>query len=274
MKYILSFRESSEGGAVTPGMLTQENGQTIPATDLRLASKIVFLVHGYNVDEAEGKDKLLRLADMLPSMQDAAFVATLWPGDHWMGGLSYPLEWRDARDTSTRFARFIGDNLRREVPLYFVTHSLGARVAMDTIRSVWQSGFNVKQICLMAPAIDDDSLSDFRVYRRATEEADRVTVLSSVNDEILGLAYPVGDLLYTAFHENEYWDLALGYHGPKSEPDLNQSVPGNVFHVPTPDDRGVDHGDYLPEQTPNDEQESAAAFADKVLTGMTNPQYI
>lgn len=147
--------------------------------------------------------------------------------------------------------RFIGDNLRRDVPLSFATHSLGARVAMGTVRTVCQIGFRIEQICLMAPAIDDDSLSDARIYRRATNHSRRVSVLSSVEDEVLKLAYPVGDLLYTLFHRGERWDQALGYHGPKPESEFHQPVPENVYHVAIPEGRHADHGDYLPDENPN-----------------------
>lgn len=275
MKYLLSFRESPKGGAVARGVLTRADGQSRdPIADLFLEKRVVFLLHGYNVDLKDGKEKLLRFADRLPSMQDAALVATLWPGDHWLGAFSYPFEWRDARDTSAQLVRFIGDNLRRNVPLSFVTHSLGARVAMDTVRKICQIGFRIEQICLMAPAIDDDSLSDVRVYLRATKHSRRVSVLSSVEDKVLKLAYPVGDLLYTLFYRGEMWDQALGYHGPRPEPELGQSVPENVYHVAIPPLRGADHGDYLPDKSPNDKQKSAAFFANAALKGANSPRYI
>lgn len=275
MKYFLSFRESPKGGAVAPGVLTRADGNSRdPIADLFLEKCVVFLLHGYNVDLKDGKDKLLQFAESLPSMKDAALVATLWPGDHWLGAFSYPFEWRDAWDTSAQFARFIGDNLRRDVPLSFVTHSLGARVAMDTVRKICQIGFRIEQICLMAPAIDDDSLSDFRVYRRATNHSRRVSVLSSVEDEVLKFAYPVGDLLYTLFYRGESWDQALGYHGPMPEPEFHQQVPENVYHVAIPEGRHAKHGDYLPDKIPNDEQRSAAFFANATLKGANSPRYI
>jgi esterase/lipase superfamily enzyme len=245
-----------------------------PIADLFLEKCVVFLLHGYNVNFNDGKDKLLQFAERLPSMKDAALVATLWPGDHWVGPFSYPFEWRDARDTSAQLVRFIGDNLRRDVPLSFVTHSLGARVAMDTVRTIYQIGFRIEQVCLMAPAIDDDSLSDVRVYRRATNHSRRVSVLSSVEDEALKFAYPVGDLLHTLFYRGESWDQALGYHGPMPESEFHQPVPENVYHVAIPPSRGADHGDYLPDKNPNDEQKSAAFFANAALKGVESPRYI
>lgn len=275
MKYLLNFRESRKGGAVARGVLTRTDGQSRdPIADLLLEKSVVFLLHGYDVNFDKGKEKLSRFADSLPSMKDAALVATLWPGDHWLGAFSYPFEWRDARDTAVQFARFIGDNLRRDVPLSFVTHSLGARVAMDTVRTICQIGFRIEQICLMAPAVDDDSLSDARVYRRATNHSRRVSVLSSVEDEVLKLAYPVGDLLYTLFYRGERWDQALGYHGPRLEPEFHQPVPENVYHVAIPSSRGADHGDYLPDEIPNEEQKSAAFFANAALRGAQSPRYI
>lgn len=78
MKYLLSLRELPNGGAVARGVLTRADGQSRdPIADLLLEKCVVFLLHGYNVDLKDGKEKLLRFADSLPSMQDAALVATL-----------------------------------------------------------------------------------------------------------------------------------------------------------------------------------------------------
>lgn len=274
MRFILSFREAANGGAVKSGTLTRVDQQSSdPEADLATAARIVFLIHGYNVDEAEGREKLLALANSLQQLQNTALVAVLWPGDHWLGGLSYPFEWRDARDTSIELVRFVR-NVPRRIPLSFATHSLGARVAMDALNTIWQLGYDIEQICLMAPAVDDDSLSDFRVYRAATERAQRVAVLSSVNDKVLRFTYPAGDLLYTLFYENEQLDCALGYRGPTEEPDHDQPVPGNVYHTPTPQSRGVGHADYLPPASdPNDKQLSATRYCESVLVGDASPTY-
>jgi len=97
-----------------------------------------------------------------------------------------------------------------------------------------------------------------------------LAVLASKKDKVLRFAYPVGDLLqaFVFFWKGEI-GLALGYHGPK--PIGKHSVPGQVHHVQIPDGRESDHGDYIPGNSPNGEQLSAARFADEVLQGAITP---
>ena len=82
MIYILDFRGANFGGPVVPGRIVQIGG-LLTEDDLRLESKVTFLLHGYNVSREEGRESLLRLANELPSAADGAVVAVLWPGDHW-----------------------------------------------------------------------------------------------------------------------------------------------------------------------------------------------
>ena len=88
MKYVLSFRIKNTGGPVVPGRLVVEAGLGTYES-LQVESKIMLLVHGFNVNLANGKTGLLTLADMLPSAGTDGIVAVLWPGDHWLGPLSY-----------------------------------------------------------------------------------------------------------------------------------------------------------------------------------------
>lgn len=272
MNYLLSFRGKRKGGPVVPGRL--EAGPGLGTLDgLRLEPKITVLLHGFNVNYEEGRGSLLRFATLLPSAQDGAIVATLWPGDHWLGPLNYSFEGRDADDTALELARFLGDVVRPTASIALVGHSLGCRVAMMTADRLVSAGHDPRQVCLMAAAIDDYSLASPEAFLAATHGVARVAALSSQKDKVLRFAYPVGDLFQAFVFADDTVGLALGYHGPRPHKASGTSVPANVLDTRIPNERKVGHGDYLPDKTPNSEQRSAARFADAVLAGADSPGY-
>lgn len=280
MNYLLDFRERDTGGAVVPGVLTRlSDGASgdVAERSLQVEPNITFLLHGFNVSRAEGRTGLDRLSLRLSAAQGGGIVAVLWPGDHWTGFVSYPFEGRDADDTADELARFIVLVVHSGTPLSFVTHSLGARVAMEAMISLLEEDYSVTQVCLMAAAIDDYSVSSSEDYRVVVEEAGRVAVLSSKEDEVLKYVYPAADLLQSfIFFWRESFGLALGYHGPRPDED-GGPVPSNVLHEAIPEARNSDHGDYIPDPmaSPKSQanQKSAAKFADEVIGGNANPTY-
>jgi pimeloyl-ACP methyl ester carboxylesterase len=285
MIYQLAFRKDDSGGPVVPGQLkVMPNGPEGPAATalLALEPRVTFLIHGFNVNREEGATGLGNLAQCLNSALGAAVVSVLWPGDHWLGPLSYPSEGRDADDTAAQFARFIGDVVPPLTSLSFVTHSMGARVAMETIERLLGRAYRFDQLCLMAPAVDDTCLASLNAYRATVENCNRVAVLSSKEDEVLKYAYPAGDLLQAFAFWHDTAGSALGYRGPRSH-DPSGGVPDNVLHKMIGVDRNSDHGDYIPEFAPGGaqpdnrthrNQESAARFADQVIGCRQDPDYV
>jgi pimeloyl-ACP methyl ester carboxylesterase len=272
MNYLLSFRSKRKGGPVVPGFL--ERGPGLGTLDsLRLESKIAVLLHGFNVNYEKGKGSLLRFAKLLPSAQDGAVIATLWPGDHWLGPLNYSFEGRDADDTAFELARFLGDVVRPTASIALVGHSLGCRVVMETADRLISAGHDPRQICLMAAAVDDYSLASPEAYLAATNGAGRVAALSSKKDTVLRFSYPVGDLFQAFVFSDDTAGQALGYHGPRPHKASGTPVPPNVLDTRIPNDRKVAHSDYLPDESPNKEQKSAARFADAFLAGADSPVY-
>lgn len=282
MNFVLDLRQRSVGGPVVPAVLriAPSGPFGTPAEEmLALAERITFLIHGFNVSRDDGTQKLSNLATFLPESSNAALVAVLWPGDHKFGFWSYSFEGRDADDSAAELAKFVERVVPTRTSLSFVTHSLGARVALESATGLSRSGYAVKHVCLMAPAIDDFSLATDADYGAAVEAAIRVAVLSSTSDMVLKFAYPAGDLLQSFFFLRDEFGLALGYHGPKAK--SGGPVPANVLHVAIPKARDSDHDHYLPEYTSTtqpkgkrqDNQKSAARFADRVISGDVSPDY-
>jgi hypothetical protein len=270
-RFILTLRNRPVGGPVVPGRLA---GGCLNC--FRTATKITFLVHGFNVSAGEGSRSLARLADLLPFAQrNGALVSVLWPGDSWAGAISYAWEGHDANLSAHELAKFIDLYAAKTASLFFVSHSLGARVVMTTVGLLKAKARDVSRACLMAPAIDADSLADPGVYRRSAESARRVAVLSSTEDRVLKLAYPAGDLFQAFAFFDETSGVALGLRGPRKHE--KYGVPENVHDRRINPARRCDHGHYIfdpgASATAQHNQTSAAAYANAVLQGDPDPQY-
>lgn len=277
MIYLLDFRASNTGGAVVPGRLVTQTGLGTEA-DLRAETSVAFLVHGFNVNRPGGVDTLRRLAQQLPPGIGTGYVGVLWPGDHWVRAISYPFEGNDADDTAKELTKYIRLVVPKGTELSFVSHSLGARVVMETIKALKRADYPIRQVSLLAAAIDDFSLARPRDYSAAVAKTDRVAVLASRRDRVLTLAYPAGDALQAfIFFRRDDAGLALGSRGPK--PSGNDRVPLQVYHEQIPDPRGSDHDHYFPgdpaTQPPAVTQNQAAAvrFSADVLRGVLQPKY-
>lgn len=272
MIYFLDFRGKDCGGPVLPGRIVAVQGvKSGTEDDLRREARVVFLVHGFNVDRASGQRNLNSLATELRSVPDAALVAVTWPGDSWANALSYPLEGNDADDTASELSRFIQRVIMPGTPLSFVSHSLGARVVMETLKRLPLAQYEIAQICVMAAAIDDFSFAARADYRPQIESASRVAVLASQRDTVLKFAYPAGDLLQSfLFFWKDTPGLALGLRGPRAID--GEDVPKCVLHEQIPDGDEVNHSDYLGDVA-NKRPRAAARYADAVIAGVDRPVY-
>lgn len=304
--YFLDFRGGSSfrGDVLAPGGLWKKpqsfldsvfgtgNARGADWPDLRKEQRVTFLVHGFNVSREAGQTALSRLANDMPSIHNGAIVVVTWPGDHSMVPINFASYlWRknDANDCGREFERFCKRSLAPDAILSFVSHSLGARVVMESMSRL-QDRFTIDRVCLMAAAIDDDSLADPDQYRQAVKAAGRVAVLASEKDFILQQTYqpgqhPVrtllapGSLFLTA--------KALGYSGPKPRTEKvfwYHSIPETIHHEQIHSDRNVGHLDYVDsgrrprrmnakQKARRSKVDAAANFADHVMRGDSHPSY-
>ncbi len=278
MKYLITFRDRCKGGPVSSARFVDGEGLG-SGSDLFGESRLVFLLHGFNRCQEEGRASLLGLADLLNAESTWGVVAVLWPGDHGLGKVSYSFEGRDADDTAALLARFI-ECSAPPVPVSFVAHSLGCRVALETVKRLRLENRAVEEVCLFAAAVDADSLASSEAYSEDARGAQRVTVLSSRRDKVLKFAYPVGDFLQAFLFRRDDFGLALGFRGPRDH--KGGSVPDSVTGVEIPKSSGVGHGDYFPspwrEESEGYEEKrrrqlAAGSFAARVLAGDGMPKY-
>lgn len=280
--FVLHLRDQEVGGAVTSGRLYRIMGSAEIEWDDRLPDfttatrgrRLIVLLHGYNNSRSVGRDQLVRFMNMLASGgSDDVMLAVLWPGDGFAKALTYPFEGRDADDTASALSSWIIANADRSASIAFVGHSLGCRVVMETALRLARrtESLRIDRICLMAPAIDNDSLgrAGATCYVDATLAADRIAVLASEEDLVLRFAYPLGDLAQTIL-SGERWGRALGRTGP-NEHAVN--VLARLEPVPKADPaRDIDHGDYLdidkaiPKQTVAESEKFALQFFGRMPT--------
>ena len=145
---------------------------------------------------------------------------------------------------------------------------LGCRVAMQTVQQLYIKSIDVAQVCLMAAAIDNDSLAEVANYRAAAQYAGRTAVLYSPSDMVLRAAYPAGNLLSAFLHWSATTDTALRFTGPRACSDGSIADRVRATGIPAPNK--VNHGDYLPnyDGTANCMQLLAARYANAVLAGL------
>jgi len=198
---------------------------------------VLIATHGFNVNRADGISCLSNWASLLQLPQSSAFVGLLWPGDSvWAHGLDYPGEALVANQAGSMAAEFINANFRQAASVSFASHSLGARVVLSTISNL---SLPVRRLLLMAPAIDDDCLTT--EFQTTAAKIGAISVLSSKKDEVLSVAFPLGNLFAGIIAEGHpWWRAALGHCGPAAPWPANFQAPFAI-----PDNWNFEHGNYL-----------------------------
>lgn len=191
-------------------------------------SKLVLLIHGFNVTEDDAFATYRRfcteqqqLADLDASANvadDRAFIEVDWPGGidaakavSWAG---YWLAISQAKELGPRIAADLDAAARRfgHLTLDIVAHSLGCRLAIETLRALGPN-ITVTGIVFQAAAVDVEQLEsaqDRYGLRSALLNARcRIHSLYSEGDQVLLLAFPGGQALEAAGWKKV--PTALGY---------------------------------------------------------------
>jgi hypothetical protein len=245
MTNFLDVRHAPVGGGLAPSVACFAGTSLADYSGIRsedlvasIKSKDVLIVaHGFNVDRAAGIASLSNWASLLHPPESVSFVGLLWPGDSvWAHGLDYPEEPKIANEAGELVAQFIDNNFSGAASISFASHSLGARVILQTINHL---NLPVRRAILMAGAIDDNCLNT--EFADAVAKVDEISLLSSNKDEVLSVDFPVGNFfagIIAAGHP--WWRAALGHCGPVHPRPENVRVP---FEIPR--NWKYQHGDYL-----------------------------
>jgi hypothetical protein len=238
----LSARSLPVGGGVGPISVLDENNVIHSLADVQASTQgydVLFVTHGFNVNQPDGLQKLSDWSSLL-SIGNTVVIGLLWPGDaRWIHVIDYPVEGNEAMAAGKLFAAAINANCSAALSISLASHSLGARVVLETL-----SGLNlsVRRLLIMAGAIDSTCL--IAEYATAAQKVQQISILASASDDVLEWAFPTGNFVSGIFsHGLPYVHTALGREGPASP----FPVPNNVhpdWQIPAAWNFG--HGSYLP----------------------------
>jgi hypothetical protein len=201
---------------------------------------LVVATHGFNVSGDAGVQSLGDWEPLCQIAPSAVYVGVLWPGDsRFVPVIDYPIEGSVAVASGKLLADFLNRYAGGAGTISLVSHSLGARVLLETVRHL---DLHVHRALIMAGAIEDDALTN--EYRDVLPKIDRVMTLSSESDWVLQYAFPTGNLVRDVLDaDHPYLAKALGRDGPRTMAGLSgQCVPWQI-----PNGWGYVHGDYLPD---------------------------
>lgn len=248
MALFLNFRVAPVAGAVatTPAMLSSGNRFSLSPVDpvsfkqSLEGRNVLFVAHGFNNTQKEGVRALARLSTILKLPSSAVFVGILWPGDSRAGFITYPVEKPTANHVGRQLAAFCNRELGEAASFSFASHSLGARVVLETIRRLDRP---TRSACLMAAAIERTCLE--KEYADSFNKTERIYVLASERDLVLRLAFPFGNFFgHLIDPTSNPLSGALGYRGPPRE--IGNTVQPWQIHK----DLGYEHDEYLPPSEP------------------------
>jgi len=196
--------------------------------------------HGFNVNRAEGISNLSHWNQWVQLGPNGFFVGVLWSGDaRWIPFIDYPIEGSEAIKSGQLLAEYLTANFGGANSVSFCSHSLGARMVLETIRNL-PSSVRVSTVTIMAGAIDDTCLSS--EYSDAAGRLGKISVLASNSDDVLKWAFPVGNPVAGIVTRGDpYWHGALGRHGPNPS-----DQPPNLVKTPIlPDSWNFGHHSYI-----------------------------
>jgi Alpha/beta hydrolase of unknown function (DUF900) len=223
--YFIDLRADSAGGnpvASVDDVVVRTEARPDPNPGQPLLPELVQAVqgrdvllgtHGFHVKRADGISNLSHWNEWLQLGDNGVFIGVLWPGDaRWVPFIDYPVEGNEAIKSGQLLAKFLDKYFVGANSISFTSHSLGARVVLETIRNISDPS-RLRTITLMAGAIDDTCLSD--EYSDAAARMSRISVLSSNCDDVLKLAFPLGNPIAGILTRGDpYWHGALGRFGP------------------------------------------------------------
>ncbi len=240
----IDLRTADEGGAAAAVVVARWRQQTTAQREL------LVLIHGYNNHRGEAEQAYAamrrRQVALLPNAAwapqfEALLGDAFWPGDaRWPGAIDkldffyYSSAVGAAKDVAPKIADYL--RTRRDVLfVHFLGHSLGCRVALETIADLVANGGGPKigRVCLMAAAVPTFKVMPDGALFAAVTAPEYLRVLYSPADWVLGVTFPPGQTL--AGWGEGVMPAAVGHSG-----DIALS-PGRVDREHVPDAR---HGDY------------------------------
>lgn len=244
--WFIDLRAWSHGGPIGTLKVTDGKGTILDPSLLVQAAAgrdVLLMTHGFENNRPDGTAKLNEWKAHLNLDPRPFYIGVLWPGDCIIPmALDYIWEGGEAQKSGTLLGHFVDTHFNDVASLSFGSHSLGVRVMLQAIRQLADDK-TVRHLYLMAPAIEDDTLN--KEFQDAAQKIKHVSVLYSMKDHVLALAYPAGNLVGGLLERGDpNLKSALGRTGPSPQ------VSGNVVrNGRLPDGWDYGHSDYLTTDT-------------------------
>jgi len=246
-----NLRQENEGGAL------RSPGEFLPPGVPQARRECLLAVHGYNNHRGEATEAYLGFREhQCAHYRDTDLAAldqrlgdVFWPGDaKWIG----PLDWLDmlyypaavgvSRNAAPLLAQMLW-SLPNLEEVDFIAHSLGCRVALETMQLIEARGYpRIRRVCLMAAAVPCELVEAGGQFEallwRLHFGGSKIHVLHSRRDLVLMLAFPAGQTL-----AGEPTNRALGRCGPPP------GMPGAGASVSEHRVEGAGHSDYWGHKT-------------------------
>jgi pimeloyl-ACP methyl ester carboxylesterase len=189
-------------------------------------SEISIVIHGWNLTEMQAKERFDRVKMSIEHNQYSIPIV----GYSWLSNVT----WADAKSIANqngpRLAHFIFDykdackhQHNKDVNIRLVAHSLGARVALNTLKSLndindWNTNhYNLTSVHLMGAAVDDELVSKNPSDTGDSFLDDGAVYGMYIQNKVVNfynLYDPNDDLLKPPYvYSILEGDFALGYHG-------------------------------------------------------------
>ncbi len=242
-RWFLSTRVQAIGGPAKSVAVLDGAGNQASLADLQAeieGKDVFFATHGFAVNQYAGLKELGAWLDNL-QIGNAVGIGILWPGDAALElFVDYIVEGREAIQSGDFVSDFLNNNFAGAVSVSFASHSLGARMVLQTISGL-ADGIKVRRVVLMAGAIDNDCLVN--EYQKAASKIQEISLLASLGDDVLSFAFPLGNPLMGIIDRGHpYYRAALGHRGPAQPFPASPPLQAN-WQIPA--EWGYGHHDYL-----------------------------
>ena len=239
--WFIDLRAQSHGGPVGTLKITDGNGQlfdTATLVEKVRGQDVLLMTHGFENNRQQGTDALNEWKSHLQIDPPPFFIGVLWPGDGFLPiFIDYIWEGSEAEKSGTVLGQFVDANFGAAASVSFGSHSLGVRVMMQAISQL-NNIQKARHLITLAAAIEDDTLN--KEFQGVAGKVKHISVIYSMQDHVLALAYPSGNLVGGVIERgNPNVKAALGRSGPASP------APASVIGNPRlPDTWSYGHTDY------------------------------
>lgn len=192
---------------------------------------VLLLIHGYNNEQDEVHDAYSVIEEKVQAHIGEHYdlvIGYSWPGGD--KGMDWWASKRRANGVARRF-RFLIENISQvAASLDIMSHSLGARVALKSLKQSSKESVIRNYFC-MAPAIDNEALEKGEEFSDALSKIAALYIFHSKKDGVLAAAYRIAE-----------FDNALGLYGPEDKQYIQHKTK-NIFSINCKKKINC-HGDY------------------------------